>query len=126
MLSRLLMIGFLLCLPIAVALLSQQATRTIAPPQLPADEVTVKLSGGARARRGGSSDAQGHEVPHEYVPRVVGHVQATDAADESMAAEEAANKLANQPANGTSQTLGSQPLPSATRQAHTQPGKRAP
>lgn len=70
MLSRLFIIGFLLCLPIAIALFSQQITRTVAPPKLPATEQQVKLLGTPRDGRS-KADAASNEVTEGYTLRTI-------------------------------------------------------
>lgn len=72
MLSRLTIICFFLCLPIAIALLSQQMTRTVEPPKLPTNTVEVKLN--ARHQHINSDRLSEQEVPAAYTPRSVKYV----------------------------------------------------
>lgn len=72
MLSRLSIIGFLLCLPIAIALFSQQVTRTVAPPKLPTVEQPVKLLAAPRNGRNQAA-ALGQEVGEGYTLRTIKH-----------------------------------------------------
>ncbi|WP_156300619.1 hypothetical protein [Neisseria sp. 74A18] len=75
MLSRLLIICFLLCLPIAIALLSQQMTRKVEPPKLPSSVVEVKLNTRQHIRAERLPD---QEVPAFYTPRSVKHINPLD------------------------------------------------
>ncbi|MDO4795913.1 MAG: hypothetical protein Q4A28_08265 [Brachymonas sp.] len=72
MFSRLLIIGFLLCLPIVIALFSQQITRTVEPPKLPATEQEVRLLSASRSNRS-RAEAFGHEVSEGYTLRTIEH-----------------------------------------------------
>ncbi|MDO5087428.1 MAG: hypothetical protein Q4D74_07445 [Comamonadaceae bacterium] len=77
MLPRLFIIALFLCLPIAIALLSQLLANKVAPPELSGKVIEVKL-GQVRATGRAAADAANGEVPQFYVPRSVKQVHSVD------------------------------------------------
>lgn len=77
MLPRLLVIALFLCLPIAIALLSQQLANTVAPPVLSGKVIEVRL-GPVRTTARSAADAANGELPQFYVPRSVEQVHSVE------------------------------------------------
>lgn len=136
MLSRLFIIGFLLCLPIAIALFSQQITRTVAPPQLPTAEQQVKLLSAPRNGRNGAAlgKEQGGEVTEGYTLRTIRHWGEAIEGDEpqvqsSLLPDSQASAPALEQANAqtgrSSAALSSPASGAASAQASTHSGKAA-
>lgn len=94
MLARLFIIGFLLCLPIAIALFSQQITRTVAPPKLPTTEQHVKLLGTTRNGRS-KTEAPNNEVSEGYTLRTIEHWGEGSELAEGKGLETQADKLSD-------------------------------
>ncbi|MDO4769014.1 MAG: hypothetical protein Q4A11_01415 [Brachymonas sp.] len=102
MLARLFIIGFLLCLPIAIALFSQQITRTVAPPKLPTAEQQVKLLGTARNGRS-KIEAPNNEVSEGYTLRTIEHWgEGGEPVDEGKGLDTQADKLPDSEASAAS------------------------
>lgn len=99
MLPRLFTIALFLCLPIAIALLSQLLANKVAPPALSGKVIEVKL-GQVRATGRASADAVNGEVPQFYVPRSVKQVHSVEeelAADRPAGAPAAPARKEGQP-----------------------------
>ncbi len=72
MLSRLIIIVLVLCVPLAVALLAQQITREVPAPELSSAVLDIRLD---KARKQPLADgAAEQEVPLSYTPRSVKHI----------------------------------------------------
>ncbi|WP_373746333.1 hypothetical protein [Neisseria dentiae] len=72
MLSRLIIIVLVLCVPLAVAMLAQQITREVPAPGLSSAVLDVQFD---KSRKQPLADnAAGQEVPFSYTPRSVKHI----------------------------------------------------
>lgn len=117
MVSRLLTIGFLLCLPIVIALLSQQMTRTVAPPKLPAAAVEARLLGAPRSSRNAGMAENG--VPQGYVPRAIQHFGVDEADYNPAADEQGAGSQANAQASAEAEQAAGSAAQAAGRSRPT-------
>ncbi|MDO4227738.1 hypothetical protein [Neisseria sp.] len=72
MLSRLIIIVLVLCVPLAVAMLAQQITREVPAPELSSAVLDVQFD--KSRKRPLAADADGQEVPLSYTPRSVKHI----------------------------------------------------
>lgn len=121
MLSRLSIIGFLLCLPIAIALFSQQVTRTVAPPKLPTVEQPVKLLAAPRNGRNQAA-ALGQEVGEGYILRTIKHWGESledDALQAQQTSGSPSSKASAQPGAQPSTQPSAQPAVSGAASAMT-------
>lgn len=121
MLSRLSIIGFLLCLPIAIALFSQQVTRTVAPPKLPTVEQPVKLLAAPRNGRNQAA-ALGQEVGEGYTLRTIKHwgeALEDDALQAQQTGGSPSSKASAQPGAQPSTQPSAQPAVSGAASAMT-------
>lgn len=69
MFSRLIIIVLMLCVPLVVAVMAQQLTRTVPAPELSSEIVQVKLNRTGSRISPAAPTAQ--EVPLSYTPRTV-------------------------------------------------------
>lgn len=72
MLSRLIIIVLVLCVPLAVAVSAQQITREVPAPELSSAVLDVQFDKTRRQPR--ADGAAGQEVPLSYTPRSVKHI----------------------------------------------------
>lgn len=85
MLSRLFIIGFLLLLPIAIALVSQHMARTVSPPKVDNKVVQIELRAGHMPQAVAASG-----LPGSYQPRSVKSVHPVE--EETINPAQAASK----------------------------------
>ncbi len=72
MLSRLIIIVLVLCVPLAVAMLAQQITREVPAPELSSAVLDIRLDKTRKQQL--EEGATGQEVPLSYTPRSVKHI----------------------------------------------------
>lgn len=118
MLSRLSIIGFLLCLPIAIALFSQQVTRTVPPPKLPTVGQPVKLLAAPRNGRNQAA-ALGQEVGEGYTLRTIKHWGEALEDDALQTSGSPSSKASAQPGAQPSTQPSAQPAVSGAASAMT-------